>query len=176
MRIGIIIALALWLNTVPSTTEIPPYIYMEEINTECVGTAKAVNDNSLYCQWGNFTLTQDEFELLCTTVYCEAGNQDMQTQTMVALTVLNRLESEIFPNTITEVIYEPEAYSVTRWRGFESYGWTEQVENAVYDALKENCFAKDMYYFRTKHYHTFGQPYMKWGDLWFSTEGKEVFE
>jgi hypothetical protein len=57
------------------------------------------------CYWADFSLTESEYDLICTTVYCESGNQDFDTQVMVALTILNRLESDLFPDTVKEVIY-----------------------------------------------------------------------
>lgn len=129
--------------------------------------------SSIRCQWGNFTITTKEFECICRTVYCEAGNQDINTQIMVALTIFNRLSSGLFPNTVTEVIYQENQYKVTQWTGFEEYGWTESIEQAVTYALEVNEHPADMYYFRTEHYHKFGQPYMQSGDLYFSTEGEE---
>ena len=127
----------------------------------------------MLCKWGDFCISEYEYELICTTVYCEAGNQDFQTQAMVCLTILNRYidESGNFANTINGVIYQKEAYAVTEWTDFENRGWTKQVEQAVKYALEVNEHPADMFYFRTLHYHTFGQSYMKSGDLWFSTEG-----
>lgn len=123
------------------------------------------------CYWADFSLTESEYDLICTTVYCESGNQDFDTQVMVALTIFNRLESNLFPNTVREVIYSKGAYSVTNWKNFESYGWTDSVQEAVGYALEYNEHPKDMFYFRTKHYHRFGKEYIKSGDLWFSTQG-----
>lgn len=122
------------------------------------------------CYWANFSLTESEYDLICTTVYCESGNQDFDTQVMVALTILNRLESDLFPDTVREVIYSKGAYSVTNWKNFESYDWTDSAEEAVGYALEHNEHPKNLFYFRTKHYHRFGKPYMKSDDLWFSTQ------
>ena len=122
------------------------------------------------CEWIDTELSQGEYELLCRLVFCESGNQNIETQYMVALTVLNRLSSNLFPETIKEVIYAPYAYEVTTWDGFEKYGYTEQVERAVKMALAENRYASDMFYFRTLHYHDFGVPYLQSGDLYFSKE------
>ena len=122
------------------------------------------------CEWLGCELTKEEYKLLCTLVFCESGNQDTETQYMVALTVLNRLNSKLFPNSVREVIYAPYAYEVTTWSGFENYGYTEQVEQAVKMALLENRYSNQMYYFRTEYYHGFGVPYLKSGDLYFSTE------
>lgn len=123
------------------------------------------------CYWANFSITPQEYDLICTTVWCESGNQDFDTQVMVALTIFNRLESDLFPNTVREVIYSKGAYSVTNWSNFESRGWTDSVQEAVGYALEYNEHPKDMFYFRTKHYHKFGKAYMRSDDLWFSTQG-----
>ncbi len=122
------------------------------------------------CEWGSFALTQQEYELICRTVCCEAGNQDLETQKMVALTILNRLQSGEFGETISEIILAENAYEATRWNGFESRMWTQQVQKAVDYALKENNYPSNMYYFRTEHFHKFGKPYVKSGDLYFSTK------
>ena len=125
----------------------------------------------VYCEWGDFYLTVDEYNLVCTTVFCESGNQDFDTQTMVCLTILNRYVNG-FADNIRDVIYQKNAYAVTSWSYFEERGWTKQVEDAVLYALQVNEHPSDMFYFRTKHFHKFGKPYIKSDDLYFSTEGR----
>ena len=149
-----------------------------EIIIETVAISKAETEyvkepEPIRCEWGDIEISQEEFDLICTTVFCEAGNKDFQTPPMVCLTILNRFvdESGNFADTISGVIYQQDAYEVTIWNDFESRGWTEQVEEAVKYALEVNEHPADMFYFRTLHYHTFGQPYMQSDDLWFSTEG-----
>lgn len=129
-----------------------------------------VSTSQIVCEWLGYELSQYEYELLCRTTFCEAGNQDLETQVMVALTILNRLCADEFPNSIHDIVYQERAYAVTKWKDFEKYEWTEQVEQAVNIALEVNEHPYDMYYFRTKHYHKFGQPYMQSDDLWFSIE------
>lgn len=140
---------------------------IETSESETVATSEEI-----VCKWNGYVLTPYEYELLRRTTYCEAGNQDLETQVMVCLTILNRLSADEFPNNIKDIIYQERAYAVTKWKDFEKYEWTEQVENAVDIALETNNHPYDMYYFRTKHYHTFGKPYMQSDDLWFSTEGR----
>ena len=121
------------------------------------------------CAWSGISISPEDFNLICTTVYCEAGNQSIETQIMTALTILNRLSAADYPNTVKEVIYQDSQYSVTKWTGFRQYGWTSSVEHAVTYALEVNEHPKDMYFFRTKYYHKFGQPYKVSDDLYFST-------
>jgi spore germination cell wall hydrolase CwlJ-like protein len=153
-----------------TTTEVEESTY-EDSTTEESEIITYYDKNK--CVWGDFVVTDAEFKLICTTVFCEAGNQDFQTQYMVALTILNRYKSN-FASTIRNVIYDKNAYSVTLWHDFENRGWTEQVEKAVAYSLRVNDHPEDMYFFRTKYYHTFygAEDYMKSGSLYFSTYNK----
>lgn len=127
------------------------------------------SDTEIPCAWSDITISLSDFNLICTTVYCEAGNQSVETQIMTALTILNRLSDENYPDTVREVIYQDSQYTVTGWTGFEQYGWTSSVEQAVTYALEVNEHPRDMFFFRTEHYHKFGHPYMVSDDLYFST-------
>lgn len=127
-------------------------------------------EKSYWCNWGEFSLNEEEFRLLCRTTYCEGGNQSSNTQTLIALTILNRVKSDIFPNNIYDVIYQENQYSVTKWNDFDQYEWTALTESAVINALNENNYPRNLYYFRTKHFHYFGVSYMQADDLYFSTE------
>lgn len=127
-------------------------------------------EKSYWCNWGEFSLNEEEFRLLCRTTYCEGGNQSSNTQTLIALTILNRVKSDIFPNNIYDVIYQEDQYSVTKWSDFDQYEWTALTESAVINALNENNYPRNLYYFRTKHFHYFGVSYMQADDLYFSTE------
>ena len=67
-----------------------------------------------------------EMELLAQLVEAEAGNQPFEGKCLVVDTVLNRVESDDFPDTIPEVIFQPGAFSVT-WNGaFEKAAWNMQ--------------------------------------------------
>lgn len=143
-------------------------------NLNSVGIAQIIEDLPTdfeigVCAWADIVLNKSEMDLLRTTVYCEAGNQDLETQVMVALTILNRYKAG-YADSIREVIYQDGAYAVTKWNNFEGRGWTEQVAKAVDIALNENNHPLDMYYFRTDYYHRFADHYMKSDDLYFGTE------
>lgn len=121
------------------------------------------------CKWANIILNKEEMDLLRTTVYCEVGNQDIETQVMVALTILNRLNAG-YAEDIRGVIYAPNAYAVTKWSNFEGRGWTEQVAEAVDIALSTNEHPPTMFYFKMGSYHTFEGAinYKKSGTEYFS--------
>lgn len=54
--------------------------------------------------------TSDAYLLAC-LVYSESGNQSYEGQLAVANVVLNRVKSPLFPNTISEVIYQKGQFS-----------------------------------------------------------------
>ena len=82
--------------------------------------------------------TQDELNLLARLVTAEAENQPYSAQVGVAAVVINRVKSDLFPDTISSVIYQ-------KSDGFYQFtpvenGWinrptTQQATNAALDAL-----------------------------------------
>lgn len=140
-----------------------------------VGAAAVVDNLSdtaiTICGWSDIFLTEEEMKLLYTTVYCEAGNQGYEAQVMVALVILNRLNSDKYPDTLREVVYQEGQFAVTKWPDFESKGWTSSVQSAVDYALQYNEYPRDMYYFRADYYHSFGEPYVYIAETYFSLEG-----
>ena len=54
----------------------------------------------------------DDFEYLTKCVQAEAGIEDIKGKRLVAAVILNRVEDERFPDTITEVIDEPKQFAV----------------------------------------------------------------
>lgn len=145
------------------------FITAVHISDNMVISNSGSSEIKIPCAWAPVSVSLSDFKLICTTVYCEAGDQSIETQIMTALTILNRLTDDDYPNTVREVIYQSEQYSVTQWTDFEKYGWTTSVEQAVTYALEVNEYPKDMFFFRTEHYHEFGQPYKVSDDLYFST-------
>ena len=121
------------------------------------------------CTWADIVLDKSEMDLLKTTVYCEAGNQSLETQYMVALVILNRL-ADGYASDLRGVIYQKGAFAVTKWSNFEQRGWTSQVEQAVEMALQTNEHPRDMYYFRDSYYHSFANDYKQSGAMYFSTQ------
>ena len=86
--------------------------YLKEEETETTTEEETTTESKIRCEWLGTEFSQSEYELLCRTVYCEAGNQDMKTQHMVCLTILNRLASG-YADNVTDVIYARNAYDVT---------------------------------------------------------------
>lgn len=161
-------------NTI-ADVELPMYAEpIGEVSINNIGFSEVVEDLPTdfelgVCAWGDIVLNKSEMDLLRTTVYCEAGNQTLETQYMVALTILNRL-ADGYASDLRGVIYQKGAFAVTKWNNFEQRGWTEQVKQAVEMALQTNEHPRNMYYFRDSYYHSFANNYKCSGSMYFSTQ------
>lgn len=133
-------------------------------------TESDVLESTYYCEWGDVYFTQQEYELLLTTVFCESGGESSKEQHAVACAILNQIVSGKFGSTVHKVIYKKNNFAVTKWPDFENTGWTDKVEKSVLQALVDNPYPRNMYYFRTSHFHTFegAIDYKKIGVFYFS--------
>lgn len=76
-------------------------------------------------------LSDDEKELICRVTWREAGNQCSEGQRAVMEIILNRLESDKWPDNIEEILSSPHQFSTWRLR---NYVTEEQLEQ-MYDIL-----------------------------------------
>jgi spore germination cell wall hydrolase CwlJ-like protein len=117
-------------------------------------------------------LSKKDWKLLCTTVWCEAGNQTVEAQRLVAVTILNRVGSDYFPDSLSKVIYQGNGkqFNVVKWPGFpEAYSYTEDTELACYLALATYPEEPaNMLFFRSGYYFSNYSPYTSDGDMYFS--------
>lgn len=75
-------------------TEIPT----DEFPAACV-SAEVENEPRIH-------LNTDEYHVLLKIVEAEAGCEDLTGKMLVANVVLNRVNSDLFPDTVTEVVYQ----------------------------------------------------------------------
>ena len=57
-----------------------------------------------------YPYTEEEVTMIAAIIQCEAGNQSDDGQRYVADSILNRVDSPWFPNTVLEVINQPGQY------------------------------------------------------------------
>ncbi|GAB6158394.1 cell wall hydrolase [Desulfotomaculum varum] len=58
--------------------------------------------------------TDEDLDLLARLVQAEAGGEPLEAQIGVAAVVINRVQSDLFPDTIQEVIYAPNQFAPVR--------------------------------------------------------------
>lgn len=111
------ILIALLILSIPRTQR----VLAQEVtvsNNEIVGTVSMCTVETIERPeplFGKFT--EREIDLMAQLVWHEAGNQDMVGKMLVADTVLNRMESEQFPNTVEEVIFQKGQYTTAKVLG-----------------------------------------------------------
>lgn len=110
-----------------------------------------------------------EIETLAKCVEAEAGNQSLDVKRTVVAVIMNRVDDPDWPDTISGVIEEPYEFA-TYWNG----RMDEVTPSAeTYEAIRlemETRSYPGMFYFDMDKYLTYGTPYMKMGDLYFSTK------
>ena len=125
-----------------------------------------------------YVLTEDEFELLARLVTAEAENQSFEAQYMVACVVMNRVESNLFPDSVYEVIWQekPAHQFSSMWNGrYDRCSTTDSCYEAV-EYLVENGiqYPADMMYFTSEGYLRNTVPYLQDGQMYFSRQKAEA--
>lgn len=78
--------------------------------------------------------SEQDLQLMANAVYGEARGEPYEGQVAVAAVILNRLESPDFPNTISEIIFQPGAFTAVA----DGQIWltpNERAKQAVLDAM-----------------------------------------
>ena len=125
--------------------------------------------------------TDTEKNLMVRVVMSEVGAKDLDCKQAVAQTILNRLASGKWGDSIEEVIYYPNAYS-TADNGEPNAECYMAVEWVI---SHPTSFPVNMYHFREGQYHTrqkhlpYEQQRIEYAEIdgtYFSTEGSPIWE
>ena len=108
----------------------------------------------------------DSLEILALCVEAEAGNQDLKGKRLVADVILNRVDSDRFPDTIEGVISQKYHFT-TFWDGTMSrIVPSDETFEAVQMELEQRTDSKILF-FTSGDYNTFCVPAYKHGDHYF---------
>lgn len=108
-----------------------------------------------------YKVSKSDFVQLCNLVGREYGSDFVpeKEKALVAMTVLNRVDSEKFPNTIEAVISQPDQYVGELSRGYYSEKVTESVREAVMMALNGEIESNEIIFYWgdgcTNHFYTY---------------------
>lgn len=113
-------------------------------------------------------ISEEEMNLIALVVMAEAEGQCEEGRRLVIDVILNRLDSPIFPNTIYDVIYQPEQFACMLNGRIDVCYVNEEnlklVKEELYSRLSYNAV-----FFRTKHFFDFGTPLFQVGAHYFSS-------
>lgn len=127
-------------------------------------------------------LSEEDLEMLLRIVEAEAGNQDEEGKLLVANVVLNRVKSDKFPDTVTEVVLQQEngvcQFSPVSNKTLWSVEVSEETQAAVERALMGEDISDGALYFAARQYAD--SEKMKWFDthltFLFKHGGHEFFK
>ena len=113
-------------------------------------------------------LSESDIRLIATVTMAEAEGESEYGKRLVIDTILNRMDSERFPNTVSGVIYQKSQFSCM-WDGRIDVCY---VKDDIYQLVVEelnNRTDHDVIFFRTRHYHNCGHPMFKVDRHYFSS-------
>lgn len=113
-------------------------------------------------------ISNDDIELIALVTMAEAEGECEEGKRLVIDTILNRVDSDSFPDTVYEVVYQPNQFS-SMWNG--------RVDRCYIDdyicqlVTEELCNRKnyDVIFFTADRYGKYGTPMFQIGNHYFSS-------
>lgn len=103
--------------------------------------------------------------VMCTVA--EAEGESELGQRYVIDAILNRVDSEDFPDTISKVVWQENQFSGMEKERLSLCVYDEAIEKLVYEELAKRS-SENVLYFRTKKYSQYGDPLFIEGNHYFS--------
>ncbi len=113
-------------------------------------------------------LSDYEISLIAIVTMAEAEGECEYGKRLVIDTILNRVESGYFPNSVSEVIYQPYQFSsMTNGRAARCYA-SNDICNLVREEISKRT-NYDVVFFMAGGYSYYGYPLFKVGNHYFSS-------
>ena len=110
----------------------------------CVASGQRVVDYEVLEKTKKYQLSEQDYDALLRIVEAEAGGEDEDGKLLVANVVLNRVNNENFPDTVTEVVMQKEQgvaqFSPTVDGRFQNV----KVSQETYEAVERALYGEDI--------------------------------
>ena len=132
------------------------------------GLEQAVNDisNQANVSCSSAIMSDTDYDTLLHIVEAEAGGEDLEGRIMVANVILNRVESEEFPDNVYDVVWEVSngmpQFSPTADGRIHTVTVSDTTVKAVQSAIEGKDLSKGALFFVAKEQAN--QEYVKWFD------------
>lgn len=113
-------------------------------------------------------ISDSDLTLLALLTMAEAEGECEEGKRLVIDTVLNRVDSEHFPDTISEVIYQKSQFTSMHNGRFERCSLTDEVVRLVEEEVAERTNSEVMFFHANK-YGAYGTPMFSVGNHYFSS-------
>ena len=118
-------------------------------------------------QW-RIEISYEQLELLERCVMAEGGGESYDCQVAIACVIINRVLSDKYPDSIDGVIKQKGQFST--WPGMIKKAVpTNEVKQAVREALTSEVIPENVLYFRAGRYHKWATRYCRMDNTYFST-------
>lgn len=165
IAIYLVICIALFISVygnIDSISKEPESIYFPAMNYEINGPEVETLEFEYYDRY-----SEEDINLIALITMAEAEGCSDYAQRLVIDTILNRVESSIWPNTVYEVIYQKGQFEPT-WNGRISRCYVDQDMVAL---VKEEIASRtnnEVIYFRNNHYFSWATPLVNDSNVYFS--------
>lgn len=180
IQAGIIFMCTIMMMLEPQNTSEPMIVEAEpviiqtsvEVKSEMIASTNVTKEIRFKTIHKDKTiLSKDEIELIALLTMAEAEGECEYGKRLVIDTILNRMDSELsyFPDTISEVIYQKNAFT-SLWNGRVNRCYvTEDIYCLVEEEL-ENRTNHEVLYFCAGNYSKYGTPLWSVDNHYFSGE------
>lgn len=116
----------------------------------------------------HLSITEDEIDLIALVTMAEAEGEDEYGKRLVIDTILNRVNSEHFPDTVEEVIYQPYQFE-SMWNGRADICYVDENICELVRGEVEELTDAYTFFFCSGGYSKYGIPMYQVGNHYFST-------
>ena len=95
-------------------------------------------------------MTTEDYQVLLHIVQAEAGICDSKGKILVANVILNRVRSDEFPDTVTEVVYQRSQFSPVADGSINTCKVTQETINCVERAIRGEDYSEGALYFMNR--------------------------
>lgn len=123
----------------------------EETGQEEDGQTESIPAMNLVHNRWNITLSEEEIDLLAKIVWLEANGEPVEGQQAVVEVVFNRMASELYPDTLYDVLSQKNPVQFCSWKNVGIAKPTEKEYNSIRQVLYGNTdlLRNDTLYFST---------------------------
>ena len=114
------------------------------------------------------SMSKEDMELIAHMTMAEAEGESEYGQRLVIDTILNRVDSSTFPDSVYGVLYQPYQFSSIKDGRFARCHVKKELYELVVEEV-QNRTNYDVIFFRTGHYSEYGTPLFKEGAHYFNS-------
>lgn len=116
----------------------------------------------------NDDISNEDIELIALVTMAEAEGECEEGKRLVIDTILNRVDSDSFPDTVYKVVYQPSQFS-SMWNGRVDRCY---IDDYIYQLVIEELRNRknyDVIFFTADRYGNYGTPMFQIGNHYFSS-------